>query len=164
MKNFSVGVILLGIISSGLITPAKQFPAAKLKSLEGKTINIADEFAKHKLSVVSFWATWCSPCKKELDAMKPLAEEWKKSGIEVIAITIDDAQQLAKVKPMVIQKKWTYTILSDQNKDMQRLLSFQTIPQTFVVDKKGNILYAHNGYTPGDEYELDKKLKEFLKS
>jgi cytochrome c biogenesis protein CcmG, thiol:disulfide interchange protein DsbE len=164
MKNFSLLIVILGFMGLTAFKPAKQFPTAKLKSLEGKTINISDEFAKNNLTVISFWATWCSPCKKELDAMKFLAEEWKKQGIEVIAVTIDDAQQLAKVKPMVNQKNWSYKILSDQNKDMQRLLNFQTIPQTFVVDKKGNILYSHNGYTPGDEHELDKKLKNFLKS
>ena len=143
---------------------AKTLPSANVKTMEGQTLNVEELGKTGKITVISFWATWCSPCKKELDAMKPLADEWKKLGIEIIAVTIDDAQQLAKVKPMVAQKKWTYKILSDQNKDMQRLLSFQSIPQTFVVDKKGNIIYSHNGYTPGDEHELDKKLKNFLKS
>ena len=44
-----------------------------------------------------------------------------------------------------------------------RTLNFQSIPQTFVVDKNGNILYTHSGYVAGDEYELEKKLKSFLK-
>lgn len=141
----------------------KKFPKANLKTLDGKAVLLNSNFEKNKLTVISFWATWCSPCKKELDAIKDLYPEWKKLGVELVAITIDDAQALNKVKPLVAQKGWSYTILSDQNKDMLRLLNFQSIPQTFVVDATGNILYTHNGYAPGDEYELEKKLKEFLK-
>jgi cytochrome c biogenesis protein CcmG, thiol:disulfide interchange protein DsbE len=140
----------------------KKFPTANLKTLEGQGVRLNDKFSKNKLTIVSFWATWCSPCKKELDAYKALYPEWRNSGIEVIAVTIDDAQALNKVKPMVAQKGWTFTILTDQNKEMLRLLNFQLIPQTFVVDSKGSIVYSHNGYAPGDEHELDKKLKSLL--
>ena len=111
---------------------------------------------------MSYWATWCSPCKKELDAVKNLYDGWKKDGIEVIAVTIDNAQQLNKVKPLANQKKWSYIVLSDVNSESLRLLNFQTIPQTFVVNNMGEIVYSHSGYTPGDEFELDKKLKSLL--
>ena len=95
--------------------------------------------------------------------MNELYSSWQKDGIEVIAITIDDIQQLNKVKPLAQQKKWKYTLLSDSNKESMRTLNFQSIPQTFVVDKNGNILYTHSGYVAGDEFELEKKLKSFLK-
>lgn len=162
MKLYSLILVTLGMVLSSFIVDGKLFPNAKLKTLGGQTISLNDSFSKNKLTIVSFWATWCSPCKKELDALKEFYPEWRKMGIELVAVTIDDAQALNKVKPIVSQKGWDYTILSDVNKDMLRLLNFQSIPQTFVVDPKGNILYSHSGYTPGDEYELDKKLKGFL--
>ncbi len=162
MKLFSITLLLLSLCFSSFAIIEKKFPAANLKTLEGQGVRLNDNFSKNKLTIVSFWATWCSPCKKELDAYKALHPEWKKMGIEVIAVTIDDAQALNKVKPMVAQKGWPYTILADQNKEMLRLLNFQSIPQTFVVDAKGTILYSHNGYAPGDEHELHKKLKSFL--
>ena len=159
--------ILIATIASALmfgasISPDKPFPSARLKTLDGKGVVLNETFGKNKLTVVSFWATWCSPCKKELDAMKELYGEWKALGIELVAVTIDDAQALNKVKPMIAQKSWKYTVLSDQNKDLLRSLNFQTIPQTFIVDASGNILYSHSGYTPGDEDELDKKLRGLL--
>ena len=163
MKLFSISFLLVSLVMMSFTPVEKKFPTANLKTLEGQGVRLNDNFIKNKLTVISFWATWCSPCKKELDAFKALYPEWKKLGIEVVAITIDDSQALNKVKPMVAQKSWPYTILSDQNKEMLRLLNFQSIPQTFVVDSKGNILYSHNGYAPGDEHELDKKLKSFLK-
>lgn len=140
----------------------KKFPALTLKTLDGKAIELNKNFSKNKLTVISFWATWCSPCKKELDAMKSLYPEWKSKGIEVVAVTIDDIQQVNKVKPMIQQKGWSYTVLSDVNKDSLKKLGFQSIPQTFVVDASGNILYSHSGYTPGDEKNLDKKLQSML--
>lgn len=163
MKSVNLLLPILFLVLSSFSSVEKVFPPAALKTLDGKNVQLNDSFSKNKLTVVSFWATWCAPCKKELDALKDLYGEWKPLGIELIAITVDDAQALNKVKPMVAQKAWKYTILSDQNKEMMRALNFQSIPQTFVVDAKGTILYTHAGYTPGDEFELDKKLRSFLK-
>lgn len=163
MKKLLFLTFALGLIAMSFTVLDKKFPSLKLKNLDGKEVDLNASFTKNKLTVVSFWATWCSPCKKELDAMNELYPSWQKDGIEVIAITIDDIQQLNKVKPLAQQKKWKYTLLSDANKESMRTLNFQSIPQTFVVDKNGNILYTHSGYVAGDEYELEKKLKSFLK-
>ncbi|MBK8736826.1 MAG: TlpA family protein disulfide reductase [Saprospiraceae bacterium] len=95
--------------------------------------------------MVSYWATWCSPCKKELDAIKELYPNWQKDGIGMVAVTIDNAQQLNKVKPLLQQKKWPYQVISDVNSESLRNLGFQTIPQTFVVNQAGNIIYSHSG-------------------
>ena len=157
MKKLLFLTFALGLIAMSFTVLDKKFPSLKLKNLDGKEVDLNASFTKNKLTVVSFWATWCSPCKKELDAMNELYPSWQKDGIEVIAITIDDIQQLNKVKPLAQQKKW------NANKESMRTLNFQSIPQTFVVDKNGNILYTHSGYVAGDEYELEKKLKSFLK-
>ncbi|MBK8242520.1 MAG: TlpA family protein disulfide reductase [Saprospiraceae bacterium] len=163
MKKLLFLTFAVGLIAMSFTVLDKKFPALKLKNLDGKEVDLNASFSKNKLTVVSYWATWCSPCKKELDAMNELYSSWQKDGIEVIAITIDDIQQLNKVKPLAQQKKWKYTLLSDSNKESMRTLNFQSIPQTFVVDKNGNILYTHSGYVAGDEFELEKKLKSFLK-
>lgn len=163
MKNSSLFVLFIALVLCSFKGNDKKFPTISLKSLDGKAVDIQKEFVKNKLTVVSYWATWCSPCKKELDAIKELYPEWKKDGIGLIAVTIDNAQQINKVKPMVQQKGWTYQVLSDVNGESLRALSFQSVPQTFVVDAQGNIVYSHNGYNPGDEFELEKKLKSLLK-
>jgi cytochrome c biogenesis protein CcmG/thiol:disulfide interchange protein DsbE len=78
--------------------------------------------------VVSYWATWCSPCKKELDAIKELYPNWQKDGIGMVAVTIDNAQQLNKVKPLLQQKKWPYQVISDVNSESLRNLGFSDHP------------------------------------
>ena len=80
-----------------------------------------------------------------------------------IAITVDDIRGLPKVKPLIQQKEWEYIILSDINQDLQRALNFQAIPQTFLLDQNGQIVYVHQGYAPGDEYELEDHIRELNK-
>ena len=162
MKNTSFLALILCLFLVSFKDGEKKFPSLNVKSLDGKSFDFSKEFAKNKLTVVSYWATWCSPCKKELDAIKELYPNWQKDGIGMVAVTIDNAQQLNKVKPLLQQKKWPYQVISDVNSESLRNLGFQTIPQTFVVNQAGNIIYSHSGYNPGDEYELEKKLKSFL--
>lgn len=150
---------LNGIFTDNSATYVQTLPDVKLKTLEGKSVNILEHVKQNDLTVISFWATWCSPCKKELDAFADLYPEWQEDmNVEVVAITIDNARGLSKVKPMVNTKGWEFTILSDSNQEMQRALNFQTIPQTFIVDNTGKVVYSHNGYNPGDEIELEEKL------
>jgi thioredoxin-related protein len=78
--------------------------------------------------------------------------------MELIAITIDTRRAVSKVPSLVETKGWEYTILSGTEQDMQSAFNFQTIPQTYLVDQKGNIVYTHNGYLPGDEDELEDKI------
>lgn len=136
-------------------------PDVDAKTLDGQTVNLLEAYggSSGKITVISFWATWCSPCKKELDAIMDFYPDWQEDyNVEVVAITIDDQRSLAKVGPIVQTKGWDYTILHGDEQVMRNAFNFATIPQTFVVDQEGNIVYTHNGYVPGDEDELDDKL------
>jgi cytochrome c biogenesis protein CcmG/thiol:disulfide interchange protein DsbE len=135
------------------------FPSIPVKTLDGKTVNTHDYTKKGKITVVSFWATWCTPCKRELDAIHEMYGEWTdKYNMQLLAITIDDARGLTKVPAMVQSKGWEFTVLADNKQELQQMLNFQTIPQTFLLNDAGEIVYAHNGYNPGDEFELEKKI------
>jgi cytochrome c biogenesis protein CcmG/thiol:disulfide interchange protein DsbE len=131
----------------------KTLPSVNIKSLDGKTVNIQDFVGKGKVTVISFWATWCSPCKRELDAIADIYPD-------LLAITIDDARGVAKVPAMVAAKGWDYTVLSDSKQELQRALNFQTVPQTFLLNGAGEIVYTHSGYSPGDEFELEEEIKK----
>ena len=142
----------------------KALPSIDIKTLEGKTINSQKLGKSGKVTVLSFWATWCGPCKKEMDEISPKYGDWqKKYNMELIAISIDNAQNLSKVKPLAAQKGWKYMVLSDVNSQFLQNLGGQTVPYTNLLDKKGVIVYEHNGYKPGDEIELEKKIAEYAK-
>jgi thiol-disulfide isomerase/thioredoxin len=114
--------------------------------------------------VFSFWATWCGPCIKELDNINELYEDWvEEYGIEMVAVTVDDARNIPKVKPLVNGKGWPYKILLDENKDLSRALNVQNPPMTFLINKEGKIVYKHVGYTEGAEYKLLEEIKKCAK-
>lgn len=164
MKKLLIMCLSVVLLSSFTADTGNPFPSAKLKTLDGKSVDILDYVGKGKVTVVSFWATWCSPCKRELDAISSLYPDWvEEFDVELIAVTIDDSRALAKVPSMVQSKGWEYTVLSDKKQELQRMLNFSTVPQTFVVDQDGNIVYSHSGFTPGDEYDLGEEIEKCVK-
>lgn len=155
---------LLCLSCSLLLTTAfaqsKSLPDVAVKTLKGETKNIKDFGEDGKITVISFWATWCAPCKKELDAIADVYEDWQTDyNVELVAVSIDTRRAIATVPGLVASKGWDYTILTGKVTELQSAFNFQTIPQTFLVDQKGNIVYHHNGYVPGDEFELEEKIQ-----
>ena len=139
----------------------KKFPEVTIKTMDGKNITTSEVIKKNKYTFISFWATWCGPCKRELDAISEVHNNWKNDyGLEVVAISIDDARGAAKIPALVKQKAWNYTVLLDGNASLQQILNFNSIPQSYLVDQEGNIIYAHSGYTPGDEFQIEEKIKK----
>jgi thiol-disulfide isomerase/thioredoxin len=159
MKQPTILLLIAFCFSTSLFAQ-KTLPSVTVKTLDGKTLNLKEyAAAKGKVIVIDFWATWCSPCKKELDAIADLYPEWQeKYNVEVLAITIDNQRALPKVPAMVAEKGWEYTVLAGNEEDMRNAFNFQTIPQTLVADKHGVIVFEHNGYVPGDEEELEKYI------
>ncbi len=163
MKKFTT-LLLAFFAATFLFGQAKTLPSANVKTLEGQTLNVQELGKSGKITVISFWATWCSPCKKELDAIADYYDEWKeKYGIELIAMSVDDARTQAKVAAMVEEKGWEYRILIDAAKEFSTAANVGSVPFTMLIDKNGNIVFEHTGYAPGDELELEEKIKELSK-
>ena len=142
-------------------TEGKPCPSATLKTLEGENINLKDVLEEGKITIVSFWATWCSPCKKELNAIMDYYEEWQEEyNVELVAVSVDETRSLSKVKPMVETLGWEYRVLLDPTKELQTVANVTSVPFTMVIDGHGNVVYEHTGYNTGDELELEGLLKE----
>lgn len=141
----------------------KTLPNVELKTLDGKSVKLEEVVKNGQITILSAWATWCAPCKKELDAIADFYPDWQKDyNVQLVAISIDTQRALSKVAPLVAEKRWEYTVLSDINQQFMNAMGFQAIPQTFLVNQEGKIVYSHNGYVPGDEYELEKEIKKLL--
>lgn len=138
-------------------------PSIKLKDLSGKEVDFKSYAENGKITIVSFWATWCSPCKKELDNINVLLPEWEADyGVELIAVSIDNARNATKVKPYVSGKGWDFDVLLDVNEDTKRALNYGPIPYAIIIDQKGEIVYKHSGYYEGDEYALEDEIIKIL--
>jgi thiol-disulfide isomerase/thioredoxin len=165
MKRF-LFVLFIGLMASSVSSAqenlGKTLPDVKIKKLNGEQVSILDYAQNGKVTVISFWATWCTPCKKELNNILEVYEYWQEDyDAEVLAISLDNAQNMSKVKSYVEGVRWPYKVFIDLNEDLKRSLNFQTIPYTILLDKEGKIVYTHNGYQEGDEYVLEEHIKEY---
>ncbi len=163
--NFPKLITLLFLVSiASTVFAQKSLPDVNIQELSGKKVNIQDYADNGKVTVLSFWATWCVPCKKELDNIAEYYEEWQEDyNMELVAISVDNARSITKIKTVVDSKGWEYEILSDKNGDLKRALNFQAVPYTMVIDTDGNIVYRHDGYVEGDEFELEEVLQKLSK-
>lgn len=144
---------------------AAQIPSVVIKNIDGKAVKTDTLSNNGKPFIIDFFATWCKPCNRELTAIADVYEDWQKeTGVKVIAVSIDQAQNINKVKPLVDNHGWPYEVLLDPNGEFKRALGVQMIPFTIIVDGKGNITYKHNGYTDGAEDELIEKVRELIKA
>lgn len=90
-------------------------------------------------------------------------QDWvDETGVKIYAISIDQGQNVNKVKPLVDEYGWTYDVLIDANSEFKRALGIQMIPYVLVCDGDGKIVYKHNGYTEGAENELIEKVRELV--
>ena len=160
MKRLFFVALLISFVSSAFA----QLPSVSLKDINGKNVNTAELNNDGKPFIIDFFATWCKPCNRELTAISEVYDEWQEeTGVKVIAVSIDQAQNINKVKPLVDNHGWPYEVLLDPNSDFKRALGIQMIPYVLIVDGKGNIVYKHNGYTEGAEQELIDKVRELVR-
>lgn len=142
---------------------AAQIPAVTLKDLRGKTVRTDTLSNGGKPMIIDFFATWCKPCNRELSAISEVYEEWQEeTGVKLIAVSIDQAHNINKVKPLVDQLGWPYEVLLDPNGDLKRALGVQLIPYVLVVDGDGKIIGKHQGYTDGEEEQLIEEVRNAI--
>ena len=144
---------------------AKTLPAnVQLKDLTGKAVGSEELGKSGKITVVSFWATWCTPCKKELNNIAEFYEEWQKEyDLQVVAVSIDDAQTASKVATYTNASAWKFRVLLDANQDLKRALNVQSVPYTLLLNQAGQVVYTHEGYVEGDEYALEDQIRKLTK-
>ncbi len=151
--------LLMLAFGAGMMNAA--LPSVQLKNLKGKAVNTAMLNNNGKPMIISFFAGWCKPCKRELNAINEVYDDWRdETGVKLVAISIDKAQDIAKVKPLVDAEGWEYDILLDPNSDFMRAMGIQQIPHLLIIDGNGKVVESRSGYTDGSESHIIEKLRE----
>ena len=155
---FIVNFLLISTLLIG------QLPSVKIKDMEGNSLNFSKISNNGKPMIISFWATWCKPCKAELNTIAEEYDDWvDETGVKLVAVSIDDARSSSRVEPYVNAQGWEYLILLDPNGDLKRAMNVNNVPHTFLVAGNGKIVWNHNNYSPGDEEELYEELVKIAK-
>lgn len=163
MKTILLCTFFIAATFNYSIFAQKKVASTNLKDLNGKSHDTGNLGFKGPV-IISFWATWCSPCKKELNTIHEMYEDWQdETGVTLVAVSIDDQKTKNNVSTYVKGKAWDYLVLLDPNGDFKRAMGVNNVPHTFLLDAKGNIVYAHNNYSPGDEEELYEEIEKLVK-
>ena len=159
-RKIILSIFTIVLFSISTFSQDRNLPSVKVKDLKGKLVNIQNLSNDDNPIVISFWATWCKPCKKELNTIAEVYEDWQnETGVKLVAVSIDDSRSASKVKPYVNASAWEYEVFIDSNRDLARALGVSTVPHTFLLNGEGKIVWEHKGYIDGDEEELYEQIE-----
>ena len=136
----------------------------KLKNAEGKEFMSSQLFKKNgKPTVLLFWLTTCGPCKMEMEAIKNKYESWsKESKFNFFAISTDWSHNTEKFVERVKTSGWPFAAYHDFNQEFKYVMpgGLNGLPQVFVLNKKGEVVFHKRKYMPGDEDKLFEEIKK----
>jgi peroxiredoxin len=147
---------------TGASLTGKMAPDFSLASLDGQNVALADYKGKKKL-VLSYWASWCGPCRLEMPSLKDFYEKYHHddSDFELLAISIDDNR--GDAESYATKEKLPFPVLLDLQSKVADAYSVNAIPTVFVIDRDGKVIFAHTGFDQMLEFQLAQKLGIELK-
>lgn len=164
MKRFFT--LAAGLLFAASVAQAQEgLPDTQIKDVNnGKKIAFNQVVEPGKVTLISFWATWCVPCKKEIKNVRAKLADWKKEAdFNFVTVSIDESRSEGLVRSYAISQGWDFPYFIDPNSDLKRSLNFQNVPFTMIIDKNGKVAYSHSGYEEGGETEVFAKIKELSK-
>ncbi len=142
----------------------KKLPAVDIQDIKGSPFNTSEITNDGKPIIIDFWATWCKPCVRELTSISDVYDDWvKETGVKLYAVSVDNSRSVSLVAPLVNGKAWDYTVLLDVNSDFKRAMNVGLIPQTFLLNGKGEVVWQHTSFAEGDELLLIDLVRKLIK-
>lgn len=146
----------------------KEFPYdIALKTADGKQTNSATALKSDgKPTVVLFWLTTCYPCRIEMDAINKVYAEWTANlDFNMVAISTDFGKNFGKFAERVKAKNFPWEMYHDMNREFRYVMpgNLNGLPQTFIMDAEGNIVYHKRKFSSGDEQKLYAALAKVAK-
>jgi peroxiredoxin len=132
------------------------------RDIEGKTVRLSDYLGKQAV-LLDFCATWCQPCLAELGHLRRIYEKEKPRGFVILAVSMDSSETVAEVPSWAHRNSLVFPVLLDEDSHIAAIYNpKKSAPLTVLIDKKGDIVYVHDGYNPGDEVALEQHVASVL--
>ena len=154
-------IISLLFISFQILLSQDISPNFSLKKINGRIVKIG-EYLENGPVLINFWATWCAPCKKEMVFLEKFENEYKKEGFSVLSISIDSQKSLAQVRSYIRINNYSFDVFLDPNMQVFKKMNGNLMPTNILLDKKGNIIWRHYGYLPGEEKNMNLQIRSAL--
>ena len=136
-------------------------PDLSVRLLDGKQVRLSALLEEGPL-LVSFWATWCAPCKKEMIFLEKFHQKYYEKGFRVLAISTDSPKSMSKVKSYIRAKKYTFMVGLDPNQEIAKKMNALLMPTTLILNKDRKVSWYHQGFIPGDEKEIEAQIRAVL--
>ena len=153
---------LASCVTSGA-TGAANVPNLALQDVDGRTQYLSDHIGQ-KVVVMSFWATWCQPCRQELLELQKVYDKERERGLEVLAISIDGPETQAGVRAFVKQYGFTFPVLLDSDTRCAALYNPRKLaPMLHIFDRTGRIVFSQSTFQPGEAAALRERILAVLR-
>ena len=150
--------ILLMMISSLSAQTLRNFVLDDINGSAKSFYNIKGE----NLTMIDFWTSWCKPCLKAMPELDALYQKYKDQGVELISINTDGPRSISKVRPLVKALDLSSIVLTDINNHVMADMEVYRLPTMLIVNKKNKVVYRHEGFSVGDEKEIEHQIMDLL--
>jgi len=162
MKKLAFLLVLMVFILSNNAR-SQSFSDFTLQDLDGNDVSLSKLLEKGPV-FLSFWATWCSPCKDEMKEMQKIYEKYKDQGFTYLAVNTDSQKSLSKVKSFISSKGYTFPVVLDTDEKIFEAYQGEGLPYALLINTEKEIVAKHLGYLPGDEQKIEKEIISVLPS
>lgn len=164
--SWSLSLILglataLGVSTEGNALEVNDaLPSVSVKDEAGLATELST--LKGKVTYIDFWASWCPPCRESFPFMNELVERYGKSGLNVIAISVDQDRALAEKALKRISPQ--FKVMFDPSGEAAKAFKLPTMPTSFIIDSEGRVRTVARGFRAAEKAKLEKTISELLKS
>jgi len=155
--------LLLFVFAFAALSKAQMYYEFTLPDLDGNDVSLSKIVDKSNVVMLSFWATWCTPCKEEMKKMADIYEKYKGQGFEYVALNNDNQKSVSKVKSFITAQGYTFPVLMDTDKRVFEGYSGKDeMPYSVIINKKKEIISVHTGFKTGDDAMIESEIKAAL--
>jgi len=148
--------------SQAPVSAGNQAANFKLEALDGHTVSL--EALRGKVIFLNVWATWCGPCREEMPSMQTLYDDFKNNKDFVMLAVSQDTKGRSVVAPYVEKNGYHFTILLDPENKVSETYDMSGVPETFIIDRKGQIVAHHMGAFDWSRPDVKDALQQLLDS